>query len=370
MIGNKITRRGFICQIAAFLFGVIVVRALRLPSAAQARSRSGRSRVVSVTHPGASSAGPGLDNADLDGDIVRRMVHEGILAFTGEKDLKDAWKKIIPDPSLKVAIKVNCQVRGIYTKAKVVQPLVEGLLASGVSGEHIIIYDMTDTAFDLAGFTRNVGHGVKVGTVADFGGYSRFLFHRLANLLAGGYEHSVQNLCARLERESRSEVLRFVARLLLKGRRRPWNCEYLINVPVLKALDGYSGVTLSMKNHYGSIGNPADHHDDIMDYIPEVNDLPEIKEKTRLVVLDALFGEYKWINGREQQYVERVNKISFSDDPVAIDAVGWRMIEGMRKTHGLPPLSPQPEFIAKAVRLGLGNGDASRIEELDLQLSG
>lgn len=361
-------RRSFFTRLAAMLAAVTGLMHSRLQNTVFAQERAGKSRVVSVFHPGASAAGNGLDNADLDQEAVRQMVNAGILAFTGEKDPKEAWRKIIPDVGKKVAIKINCQIQGVYTKAKVVQPLIEGLTASGVPADNIIIYDMTFNAFDLAGFKRNLGSGVNVGRVADFGGYSRFLFHRLANLLTGGYENSAWNLLAFVARESRFGVVRFLANLLLLGKKPKWDCEYLINVPVLKALDGYSGISQSMKNHYGSFGNPSEHHADIMDHIPLINSQPEIRNKTRLIVMDAVFGEYKWINGRDQKYVSRVNKILIADDPVAIDTLGWRMIEELRKTHGLPPVSPPPTFLAKAARMGLGHDNPARIELVPVQL--
>lgn len=309
-----------------------------------------RSRVVAV-HDAGASPGPGLDNADLDAETVRRMVNRGVIALTGAADLKSAWRSIIPDPSKRVAIKVNCQIQGIYTKAKVVQPLVDGVMLAGVAADDILIYDMTDTAFDLAGFRRNTGAGVKVGKVAEFGGYSRVLYHRLANLLTGGHGSSGVNLLANA----------------LHGPRGRWDCDYLINVPVLKALDGYCGVTLSMKNHYGSIANPGEHHGDIMEHIPLVNSQPQIREKTRLIVLDAIFAQYKWVNGRDQSHVTPVNKVLVADDPVAIDAIGWRMIDGIRKERGLPPVAPRPAYIARAAALGLGVDDPARIELVQVE---
>lgn len=348
MLRQIMARRGFIKTLGGTMLALLGMRYSGGTIPAGAVLPPAKSRVVTVHDGRASRAGKGLDNADLDAAVVREMVNAGVLAFTGESDLRRAWLRIIPDPSRKVAIKVNCQIQGVYTKSKVVQPLVEGMLAVGVRPDNIIIYDMTDTAFDLAGFIRNTGSGVKVGKVADFGGYSRILFSRLANLLTGGHDNSGLNLLSRVSR--------------LEGGR--WDCAYLINVPVLKALDGYSGVSLSMKNHYGSIANPGEHHEDIMEYIPTINALPEIRNKTRLIVLDAIFGEYKWVNGRSQQYVTRVNKLLLSDDPVAIDATGWRMIEELRTKHGLGPLQPQPEFIARAESMGLGNMAADRIEHL------
>lgn len=371
MSGNEMDRRSFLTGMAACIAAVTGLINVEKESVAATHEKNAKSsRIVSVFHPAASAAGKGLDNADLDQEAVRQMVHAGILAFTGEKDLKKAWRKIIPDPGKKVAIKINCQIQGVYTKAKVVQPLVEGLIVSGVPADNIIIYDKTANAFDLAGFIPNNGAGVKVGKVSDFGGYSRFMFHRLANLLTGGYESSFWNYLAKTGRESNFGSVRSLAWLALRGRKPLWDCEYLINVPVLKALDGYSGISMSMKNHYGTIANPSEHHADMMDYIPFINSLPEIRNKTRLIVLDAIFGEYKWINGRDQKYVVRVNKVLMSDDPVAIDTIGWNMIEGLRGQHGLPPLVPQPAFIAKAAQMGLGHNDLSQIEKIELRLAG
>jgi len=341
-------RRAFLRALGAAL--VLMGLGGRLPCAQGAPRRS---RVVTVHDPMASAAGKGLDNADLDAEVVRGMVQRAVLSFTGESDLETAWRRIIPDPEKRVAVKVNCQIQGVYTKAKVVQPIVEGVLLAGVPADRIIIYDMTDNAFALAGFRRNTGPGVKVGTVDDFGGYSRFLFHRLANLLTGGYRYSGLNLIPRPG-----------------GGSGPYGCDYLINVPVLKALDGYCGVTLSMKNHYGSIANPGEHHKDIMEHIPLVNSLPQIRQKTRLVVLDAIFGQYKWINGRDQRHVARVDKIVVSDDPVAIDATGWRMIEELRARHGVGPVTPHPAYIARAAALGVGVADFSRIEQVQLGPAG
>ncbi|MBI5055389.1 MAG: DUF362 domain-containing protein [Nitrospirae bacterium] len=299
-----------------------------------------RSRLVTVFHQEATDGTDGRDNKNLNGEIVRLMVNEGIKEFTRKKDLKEAWSVIIPDRNKKIAIKINCQITSIYTKAKVVKPIVDGLILRGVTPDNIIIYDKRDNAFEYAGFIKNKGAGVKVGTVQDFGGYHRFFFNRLAVLLTGINFFTVEK----------------------------YHCDYLINVPVLKALDGYSGVSLSMKNHYGSIDNPYDHHEDIMTYLPFLNSLPYIREKTRLIVMDAIFAGYKWVNGRDQKYIDAPNKIIISDDPVAVDYTGWEYIEASRKAHGLAPVSPKPVFIDQAARMGLGNNATEKIDKTAINL--
>jgi len=313
------------------------------------KRRKSTSSIVEVFHPGATDGTGGKDNINLNDEALRQMVDEGIKAFTGKKDLKEAWSDIIPDPKKKIAIKINCQVVGIYTKAKVVKPIIDGLLIRGVNPENIIVYDKTDNAFSYAGFSRNGGEGVKAGTVKDFGGYHRFLYSRLATLLTG--------------------------KGIFSGQR--YYCDYLINVPVLKALDGFSGVTISMKNHYGSIANPHDHHKDMMTYIPELNNLKYIKEKTRLVIVDAIFLGYKTKKekgnrgkgSRDQRYIDILNELIISDDPVAVDFFGWQIIEEKRKERGLPKVSPEPVFIHEAARMGLGISDPKKINKITIDMT-
>lgn len=296
------------------------------------------SRVAITHHPGAHDGSTGRDNVHLIDDAVRMMVNEAVRTFADTRTVAEAWEQIIPDPTKKVAIKINCQIPGIYTKAKVVIPITEGLIARGVPADNIIIYDRTDNAFSYAGFVQNPGGpGVRVGVLndGDFGGYSDYaeLYH-IAKLLideSGGYD-----------------------------------CDYLINVPVCKALDGYSGVTMSMKNHYGTC-DPR--HDDIHNEICRTNALPAIRDKTRLIVLDACYCEYKWYNGRDQTWVDVVNKIMVSDDPVAVDYLGWQIIEAHRSQHGFPPCDPYPYAIDYAAEgYGLGTNDPDQMEIVEVQL--
>lgn len=330
------------------------------------RNKSGK--VISIFHSRATDGTSGRDNINLNKNVVKQMVDEGIKIYTGIADLKKAWAAVIPDPSKKIAIKVNCQVQSIFTKEKVVRSITDGLILRGVHPANIIVYDRRNNAFDFAGFKKNLGLGIKVGTVTDFGGFSRFFFDHLANLLIGGYKNSILNFIYQLVKHRRESPLKDIILRILSFFKKKYDCEYIINVPVLKALDGCSGVTLSMKNHYGSISNPSKHHEDVMDYLPYLNNLPPIKNKTRLIVMDAMFCEYKWQNGRNQQYVSEIDKIIISKDPVAIDYVGWKIIEEERKKHDIPPLSPKPIFIENAEKLGLGSLDPQFFNHVEFNL--
>lgn len=301
------------------------------------------SKIVRVTNSNATDATGNKDNDNLNDDVINEMVDKGITKFTGKSSVDEAWAEIIPDPNKKVAIKVNCQITGIYTKSKVVKAVTDGLILRGVSPSNIIIYDLTDNAFSFAGFQKNLGSGIKVGTNEELGGYSS---------------------TALFEPPGSNVMQRFCKVLAGEG---IYGCDYLINIPVQKALDGYSGVSISMKNHFGSISQPAAMHATIQDSIANLNAHDLIVNKTRLILMDAIFTEYKWVNGRNQEYVHATNQLFFGTDPVAIDYLGWQSIENLRQLNDLQAIQPEPTFIEIAsLFFGLGNYEMQNITLIDL----
>jgi uncharacterized Fe-S center protein len=58
-----------------------------------------------------------------------------------------------------------------------------------------------------------------------------------------------------------------------------------------------------------------------------------------------------------------------STDPVALDSVGWKVIEERRRERGLPTLAAEkraPSWIDAAARLGLGVADPASTERVDV----
>lgn len=301
------------------------------------------SNIVRVTHSEATDRTGDKDNVNLNASVVHEMVAGGIKKFTNKETVEEAWKEIIPDPSKKVAIKVNCQITGIYTKAKVVEAVTDSLILRGVSPSNIVIYDLTDNAFSYAGLSKNTESGIKIGTNNELGGYSWISWFKIPIPRMGN---------------------RFCKVITGEGK---YGCDYLINIPVLKALDGYSGVSISMKNHFGSIAGCSELHSNIQNSIASLNAHELIAKKTRLILVDAIFTEYKWYNGRNQDTVDITNQLLFTMDPVAVDYIGWQIIEKLRRHHGLPPVSPKPIFIHKAaIHYGLGNDDFKKISLIDI----
>ena len=126
--------------------------------------------------------------------------------------------------------------------------------------------------------------------------------------------------------------------------------DILINIASLKrhiGLPRFTTATLSMKNHYGSIRDPYRHHGpDIGEKIAAVNMAKPIREKQRLIVIDALYAMYT--QGPERGKMKYgINKLLVARDSVATDYVGWGML------NNIEPCS-EPREIAIATRNGVG----------------
>jgi hypothetical protein len=146
-------------------------------------------------------------------------------------------------------------------------------------------------------------------------------------------------------------------------------CTALINLPALKQ-HGYSGVSFAMKNHYGNINNPGSFHtyDIIKHSIPELNALPPIKDKTRLIIGDAL----EVVLGVNWDNRLPGDSLLMSFDPVAHDTVGLKLMADTMKTNKQNPdffVQTANTWLANAVDLGLGTNDMSQIELKEVTLS-
>jgi hypothetical protein len=147
--------------------------------------------------------------------------------------------------------------------------------------------------------------------------------------------------------------------------------DVVLNLPVLKQhmLSGMSG---ALKNQFGCIHNPNKMHLDKCDpYISEVNALPAIRQKQRLIVMDALRPVVD--NGPSYQpgMAEVANALLFAVDPVAMDVVGLELLEELRRKRGLPSLDKvylTPTHIQTSARMGLGVGERAAIDVVSIEV--
>jgi hypothetical protein len=147
-------------------------------------------------------------------------------------------------------------------------------------------------------------------------------------------------------------------------------CTALINVRPLRT-HWWSGIGGCIKNHIMFSENPASYHPNACSSLAAVWDLPAVKGKTRLNILLALTplfhgrGPHHW----DPRYVWQYKGVFVSYDPVAVDAIGLRLIQAKRRQHFGEDvaLETPPTHIRDAeVKYGLGVSDPRRIDLVKL----
>jgi hypothetical protein len=151
------------------------------------------------------------------------------------------------------------------------------------------------------------------------------------------------------------------------------DCDALINVPVLKA-HRLAGLSFGMKNHYGTISNPSSYHRGraISQGLAEINALPPIRDRARLIVGDMLAACLHY--GASYPYWEadwKGDALLMSFDPVAHDTVGLDIIANLREAEGgsrQPLVNNATPWLRHGAELGLGTNDPDDIDLVEVDL--
>lgn len=291
-------------------------------------------KVVLVRDQLLRSPGSGVDSGRL-----LQMLDRSMQSLYATDAPLAAWKKVIR-PGEVVGLKVNgLSGVGMTTSVLLVASICERLGEAGVPPKDIVIWDRLNTDLESAGFhidsrrdrIRTIGNDTLgyEDELATFGGVGS----RLAKTL--------------------TQV-----------------CDAVINLPVLKD-HGIAGVTIALKNMFGAIHNPNKYHLNAGDpYIADVNMLPPIRQKVRLHICDATTAQYEGGPSFKPQWTWPFNGLIVSTDPVALDSVGWQILERKRAEKGmesLQALGRAPNYIATAANSQhkLGTTEPERIQ-LDL----
>jgi len=254
-----------------------------------------------------------------DGDrivvpAVLEMLDAAIVQLTGLGDALAAWSALF-DPSELVGIKVNTISR-YTTTPQVAYAVAQRLQDAGIPAEQIVLFDRSPSELEDRGFALNDGGvGVQCRGPKAWEGPAT----------VAGTRQRVHDVML--------------------------SCDALINIPALKE-HGISGFTSALKNHYGTIDSPGALHPNECDpYIPELNALPVIRDKTRLIVGDFLRTcPYNWSR------MTKENTIAMSFDPVAHDWVARQILVDRRKADGKPGayIEGRSHYLDTAVQMGLG----------------
>jgi hypothetical protein len=276
-----------------------------------------QSRVVAVRHSGV------LTDEQPDPEIVLQMLDAGITTLADAADPGTIWRTLF-DPAERVLLKVNCIAAGGPTQPAVAYAVARRLQDAGLTAETILIFDRTDGELVDAGYQINEGgpgvqcHGAR----------------------GEGSDAALTQAAVRFWQEID-------------------DCDAIVNIPTPKA-HGTSGVSTSMKNHYGSVNHPASLHGNGCDpAIPELNAQPAVRDKTRLIVAAALMvSPFDW-NSPEPE-----NALLLSFDPVALDTVARDILVSHYQAAGRDAgyLVEGAHYLATAQRLEIGATDADLID--------
>lgn len=279
------------------------------------------------------------DNHDVNREIASRTINQALMRITGSSSGSAAWRKLFP-PHHRVAIKLSCLPgKPLSSSRGVVMAIVDNLLAAGLEGGNIYVWERTARELREAGFAVGRGRINILGT---------------DNFPSGGYSQTV---------EISGSVGTCFSKIMDE-------VDAIISVPVLKDHD-IAGVSIGLKNFYGAIHNPNKFHDNNCDpYVADLCNHPLIRKKLKLTICDA--SRIQVHNGPAYfpRYSLEYGALLISTDPVALDRVGWNILEKERQKQGLKPLSVEkraPKYINSAARLKLGCADLARIQVIPVK---
>lgn len=271
----------------------------------------------------------------IETNRLTTLLESGMQAFFDKDNALETWTKIVR-PGEVIGLKVNCLSGRGGTHPELVDAICERLLAVGIRPEDIIIWDRLNEDLENGGF-KIIYRGNKIKCFGnDIAGFS-----------------------------SDFEIFGSAASLVSKTMTRI--CDGVINLPVLKD-HGIAGITMSLKNMFGAIHNPNKYHLNVGDpYIADVYMLPSIRDNIRLTICDAINAQYEGGPSHMPHWAWPYNGLLIGTDPVALDHLGWQIVEEERLKNNLKPLKEvgrEPTYIATAAdgNHRLGTNDPDRMD--------
>ncbi|MDP9001667.1 MAG: DUF362 domain-containing protein [Myxococcota bacterium] len=276
-------------------------------------------------------------------DDAKQMLRRAMQELTGKNDLVEATKLFV-HPDDKVCVKVNgIALQNMATNKELVLPFVDAMIASGVAPTNITLLEqypgfMNGTRIS----SRSVPAGVSV------------VWHTNKDAtmdwrdIPGTQRHT-----------------KFVRALT--------ESTALINFALIKdhSICGYTGALKNMT--HGCSVNPQDFHDHHAS--PQIAILSAqdiLRSRLRLCVID---GFKLMAHGgplyKHPEYVVPHESVYVSTDPVAVDAIGWDLVEQARAKFGLKSLTDEgrpPAYIRAAADLGVGIADPAKITLREVSL--
>ena len=328
----------------AFLAGAAVATASL--TGLDARADDAPGEIVKITREGSLQPNGLWPTEPAARDMLQRAMRE----LTGKSDLRDAFGQFVR-PEDRVAIKIN-GIAGrlgstMATNRELVVEVARGVVAAGVPPANVVIYEQFHSF--LAG-ARVIDR--KGALDPAFPAGVRTAYHDNSDATT-----DVIKVCG--------VPTRFVRPLT--------DATAVIDVAMIKdhSICGYTGCLKNMT--HGSIINPGAFHDHCASpQIAELYAQTALKSRVVLHVVDAYKVIYE--GGPLDRSPERrvpIETVFATTDPVAMDTIGWDLVEKLRRDKGLPSLKSagrEPSYIRIAAELGLGLHDLDQIHVREVKL--
>ena len=277
-------------------------------------------------------------------DDAKEMLRRAMQELTGKSDLAQAAGMFVHKDD-KVCVKVNgIALKNMGTNKELVLPFLEAMIASGVPAGNITVLEqygsfLSGTRID----DKNVPAGVKVAV----------------------HNNGDATMQSRVIPGTGGTSTKFV-RVLTEA-------TALINFSLIKdhSICGYTGCLKNMT--HGCSINPHDfhaHHASPQIAMLAAQDV--IKSRIRLNITDGFkvmaHGGPLW---KHAEYVVPHEAVYVTTDPVAMDAIGWEIVEKERATFKMKSLTDEgrpPTYIKEAADLGLGIADRASIQLREIVL--
>jgi hypothetical protein len=297
-----------------------------------------------------------MNSFTADATKVRAMVAAGIKTLTGEKDEAAAWRYFVNSNDV-VGIKINSQAGPLQsTRRAVVEAIAQGLRVAGVTATNIYVFDRDPIQMRAAGYLKtDTTNQMQEVSIIDGTGWdpAAYFQDNLAGKLIWGDLLFGKDLDQDLSK--RSHLPKLVTETITK----------LINVPVLQNHDacGLAGclynLSLGMVDNTRRFETGGQHGDPM---IAEICNMPALRGKLVLNVMDGLIAGYAGGLGFKPQYSWNYGALYFSTDPVAIDSLCVDVLDAKGREASVPPIRPLATHIATATRLGLGQSSSANID--------
>ncbi|HVJ92847.1 MAG TPA: DUF362 domain-containing protein [Labilithrix sp.] len=269
-------------------------------------------------------------------EAAKEMLTKALTELTGKPDLVTAVQQFVHKDDI-VVVKVNGIAQSQMATAKeLVLPFVAAMIEGGVKAENITLLEQYAGFFNATRITaQNVPAGVKIASHANGNATMD------ERLIPGT--------------GTKTKFVRWLT-----------EATAAINFALIKdhSICGYTGALKNM-THGCSVNPHAFHVHHASPQIALMYAQDVIKSRVRLCIAD---GFKVMADGgplyKRPEFVKPHEAVYASTDPVAIDTIGWEVVEKYRADFKLKTLTEagrEPAYIKAAADLGLGIHERSKI---------